>query len=146
MWKLLKAGVRPRVWPSGSCGCRSPGATRPWCWRGGSCASLEAIGGEGMRSRSRSPPSRFWRKRSLTPEEGAAGARSTAPGKRGRGRPITTGEYAGLARAKAELNAQRELELQAEAELAAQVAERSRGFLSPSNENEVDESLNETVS
>ncbi|KPJ19874.1 hypothetical protein RR48_01050 [Papilio machaon] len=94
----------------------------------GSCASLEAIGGEGMRSRSRSPPSRFWRKRSLTPEEGSAGARTTAPQKRGRGRPVTTGEYAGLARAKAELNAQREreIELQAEAELAAQVAERSR--------------------
>lgn len=70
-------------------------------------------------SRSSSPArGRFWRKRTSSEQELAPQREGESP-KRTRGRPPTTGEYVGLARAKAELNAakERELELRAEEEL-----------------------------
>ncbi|CAH2095077.1 unnamed protein product [Euphydryas editha] len=82
--------------------------------------------------RSRSPydsdsSGRFWKSRRCEVDDGASDAdKDDAPAKistarRGRGRPPTTGQYVGLAKAKAEYLAQcqKELELQVESEAVA---------------------------
>lgn len=80
-------------------------------------------------SRTSKTGSRFWRKRHI--QDTGDGFSSDAAGdetspcpkaRRGRGRPPSTGQYVGLAKAKAELNAAKaeELRLQAEEEMAAE--------------------------
>ncbi|CAH2097998.1 unnamed protein product [Euphydryas editha] len=72
-------------------------------------------------------PGRFWKRRRCETDDGASDAdNDDAPAKistarRGRGRPPTTGQYVGLAKAKSEYLAQcqKELELQAESEVVA---------------------------